>query len=141
MILRHVALTQKQWDETWNSIPPEMRFYPTEESRFKAGFVCFILDDMLLWVDYLLPEDQRDYEVERAIAKLKGDKPLPGGRVNECQWVWCILYSTEDECFCAAEKLKEENKRTGLPVSNIGFSSVYDPNGKIAGYVVTGQCR
>ena len=73
MNLRHIALTQEQWDETWNSLPSEKRFFAKEELRFKAGYVCFELDGMLLWIDYLLPKEQRSYEVEIALKKYSSE--------------------------------------------------------------------
>ena len=72
MTLKHVAVTQEQYNDTWNALPQEMRFQAVDEDRYKAGFICFELDGLLLWSDYLLPEGQVSDEVKAALARIVG---------------------------------------------------------------------
>lgn len=67
MSLKHVAVTQRQFDYEWNRMPAAMRFWAVDEPRYKSGISCVILNGMLLWVDYLMPEDQWSEEVENAV--------------------------------------------------------------------------
>jgi len=70
MELKHVGVTLQQWDETWNALPKEMRFYEEESLRSKSGIRCFQLGPLLLWGDYLLPEYQQNNEVEAELRKV-----------------------------------------------------------------------
>jgi hypothetical protein len=68
--IRHIALTQKQWSETWNALPPELRFVDEESARTKAGFNVYPVGNLLVWWDYLMPEDQWSDEVENELGRI-----------------------------------------------------------------------
>jgi hypothetical protein len=81
MALKHIALTQKQWNETWNALPPHLRFYGEESARAKAGFNVYPVGNLLVWWDYLMPEDQWSEEVERELGRvliLEGQRATRG---------------------------------------------------------------
>jgi hypothetical protein len=77
MGLKHIALTQKQWSETWNALPPELRFCDTESDRTKAGFNVYPVGNLLVWWDYLMPEDQWSEEVEAELRKVLANETMP----------------------------------------------------------------
>ena len=62
--LRHIAVTPKQWNETWSALPPDGRFNNEDSARTKAGFNCYPVGNLLVWMDRLMPEDQWSEEVE-----------------------------------------------------------------------------
>jgi hypothetical protein len=66
-MLKHVGVTQKQFGETWDCMPSSMRFWAEGEDRYKAGYVCYVLGGLLIWLDYLLPADQVSGEVQREL--------------------------------------------------------------------------
>ena len=73
MELRHIAVTQKQFNQTWDQLPPHMRYTCDDsEPRCEAGFICFPLNDkLLLWVDYLMPESQWSEEVDAELVIIR----------------------------------------------------------------------
>lgn len=68
--VRHIAVTVKQWDETWAALPPELRFCDEDSARTKAGFNCYPVGDLLVWMDRLMPEDQWSEEVEDELGRV-----------------------------------------------------------------------
>lgn len=73
--LKHVAVTQKQFDKTWNDLPAEYRFWPESEQRYKTGICCVIVGNLLIWVDYLMPETQWSEEVQSAVETIRRESP------------------------------------------------------------------
>jgi len=62
--MRHFAVTQRQWDQIWMELPPQFRLLADDtEPRSKAGYVCMKVNDLLIWTDQYIPEDQWDYEL------------------------------------------------------------------------------
>ena len=66
----HIAVTPKQFDETWAALPPELRFCDEDSARTKAGFNCYPVGTLLVWMDRLMPEDQWSEEVERELGRV-----------------------------------------------------------------------
>ena len=70
MNIKHVAVTNKQWQKTWNDLPPEVRNNDERSLRGKE-FNCYRIGRLLIWQDYLLPESQWNEEVESALLAVR----------------------------------------------------------------------
>ena len=134
MGLRHIAVTQKQFDETWNSLPVEMRYWNEESLRSKAGIRCFQLGNLLLWADNLLPEDQIDDHVSNELIKLKGYKD---GWIK--QWAAFVLHPTNQALDAEIARLIEQNKNEGKPRVGYTAAGIANTDGHLIGWIITSE--
>ena len=66
-----VGVLQKEWDEAWYRLPPELRYCADEGKNTEFGKALLRVGDLLIWVDENIPSDVVNQRLADTLAGIK----------------------------------------------------------------------